>query len=132
MAAAPTGKASLRRLTKRSQFLRAARGKRAGRPYFALQAATADAAEPGLGFTVSKQCGNAPERNRIKRRLRAAAGACADRFRPQHDYVIIGRRDALQAPFEALVRDLGTLIERVHTSHPKHNPADGGLRKSNS
>ena len=73
MQAGPRGAASPRRLTKRSEFLRAARGNRAGRPSVALQAIKTDDAGTGLGFTVSKKVGNSPERNRVKRRLRAAA-----------------------------------------------------------
>ena len=68
---------SLRRLTKRSQFQKAARGNRAGRPSFGLQAVASEASAPGVGFTVTKKTGNSPERNRIKRRLRAAVTACA-------------------------------------------------------
>lgn len=124
MPAAPQGGTGLRRLTKRSQFLKAARGSRAGRPGFALQAVSSEGLVPGLGFTVSKQCGNAPERNRIKRRLRAVAQACAEQFKPQHDYVLIGRREALSASFDALVRDLGRSIERVHSPQP-HRHRDG-------
>jgi ribonuclease P protein component len=125
MTAAPTGKASLRRLTKRSQFLRAARGNRAGRPSFALQTIASDDMLPGLGYTVTKKTGNAPERNRIKRRLRAAAGACAGAFEPQHDYVLVGRREALATPFSELVADLNNLLKRVHTGKAARNQADG-------
>ncbi len=127
MTAAPQDK-SLRRLTKRSEFLRAARGNRAGRSAFALQSVARDFEEPGIGFTVSKQCGNAPQRNRIKRRLRAAVRACADAFQPQHDYVLVGRPEALTAPFDALVEDLKRLIARVDAAKPARNQADG-LRK---
>jgi len=125
MAAAPKGRSSLRQLTKRSQFLKAARGNRAGRPSFALQAVVAVDDDAGIGLTVSKQCGNAPQRNRIKRRLRAVVGACAASFRPQHDYVLIGRREAIAAPFDELVKDLDSLIKRVHAPKPNRQQADG-------
>ena len=105
----------LRRLIKRSQFQRAARGNRAGRSAFGLQMVAAEAAEPGIGFTVTKKTGNSPQRNRIKRRLRAAVTACARDFVPHHDYVLVGRREALSEPFAKLVADLGALIIRVHT-----------------
>ena len=105
----------LRRLIKRSQFQRAARGNRAGRSAFGLQVIAAEGAEPGIGFTVTKKTGNSPQRNRIKRRLRAAVTACARDFVPHHDYVLVGRREALSEPFAKLVADLGALIIRVHT-----------------
>ncbi|OJX15542.1 MAG: ribonuclease P protein component [Devosia sp. 67-54] len=114
MTAAPQSNGSLRRLRKRAQFLNAAKGRRAGRSAFSLQAATVAAADAGLGFTVTKKVGNAPERNRIKRRLRAAARACSPQFRPQHDYVLVGRREALGEPFAKVVADLSSAIAKVH------------------
>ncbi|OYW99095.1 MAG: ribonuclease P protein component [Rhizobiales bacterium 32-66-8] len=125
--------AALRRLTKRSQFVRAARGNRAGRSAFGLQAIAAPGtAEPGIGFTVTKKTGNSPERNRIKRRLRAAVTACSRDFVPAHDYVLVGRREALSEPFAKLVADLGALIVRVHTprSTDQHKSSGRGPRKS--
>lgn len=121
----------LRRLIKRSQFQRAARGNRAGRSAFGLQMVAVDAAEPGIGFTVTKKTGNSPERNRIKRRLRAAVTACARDFVPHHDYVLVGRREALSEPFAKLVADLGALIQRVHTPRSTdERPSSGrGPRK---
>ena len=104
----------LRRLRKRAQFLNAARGQRAGRMAFSLQAIAADADEPGVGLTVTKKTGNSPERNRIKRRLRAALRACAPEFKAQHDYVVVGRREALTLPFSKVVSDLSSAIAKVH------------------
>ena len=104
----------LRRLRKRAQFLNAARGRRAGRTAFSLQAIAADADEPGVGLTVTKKTGNSPERNRIKRRLRAALRACAPEFKAQHDYVVVGRREALTLPFSKVVSDLSSAIAKVH------------------
>jgi ribonuclease P protein component len=113
-AAAMPGAELLRRLVKRSQFLRAARGKRAGRTAFVLQASESETEEPGIGFTVTKKLGNAPERNRVKRRLREAARACEARFQPRHDYVLVGRREALAIPFDRLVTDLSGAITKIH------------------
>lgn len=114
----------LRRLTKRAQYLNAARGRRAGRTAFSLQAVPTEDREPGVGLTVTKKTGNAPERNRIKRRLRAALRACAGEFRAQHDYVLVGRRDALTLPFSKVVSDLSSAIAKVHGM-----PRDTGDRK---
>jgi ribonuclease P protein component len=126
---------ALRRLTKRSQFQRAARGNRAGRSAFGLQAIAApdltEAQLPGIGFTVTKKTGNSPERNRIKRRLRAAVTACSRDFHPAHDYVLVGRREALTEPFTKLVADLGALITKVHAprSPDERNTSGRGPRK---
>ena len=106
----------LRRLRKRAEFTRAARGNRTGRSAFALQAIASEGQEPGVGYTVTKKTGNSPERSRIKRRLRAAARACAAEFQPQHDYVLIGRREALGESFAKLVHDLSSSIVKVHAS----------------
>ena len=107
-------RSGLRRLSKRAQFLNAAKGQRAGKTGFSLQAIAVEATEPGLGLTVTKKTGNSPERNRIKRRLRAAARACGDAFLPQHDYVLVGRREALSLPFSRVVTDLSSAIHKVH------------------
>jgi ribonuclease P protein component len=63
---------------------------------------------------VTKKTGNAPERNRIRRRLREAirrAGADLDGI--GGDFVIIGRREALTVPFDGLVRGLSEAIRRL-------------------
>jgi ribonuclease P protein component len=120
--------APLRHLVRRAQFLRAARGSRAGRTAFALQAIPTDDQVPGVGFTVTKKVGNSPERNRIRRRLREAARACASRFHPQHDYVLVGRREALTTPFATLVGDLDALIGRVHRPPKSGSKPDPSAR----
>jgi ribonuclease P protein component len=116
MTAVPEKRGAPRRLKKRSEFLRAARGTRAGRSAFSLQAVSNDTAEPGVGFTVTNKVGNSAERNRIRRRLREAARACAERFEPRHDYVLVGRREALSQPFDKLVGELVAAINKIHAS----------------
>lgn len=127
MTAAPAG--HLRRLTKRSQFLKASRGSRAGRAGFGLQAVETSETEPGIGFTVTKKTGNAPERNRIKRRLREAVKARADDFLPGHDYVLVGRREALSETFGKLVSDVSFLLTKVHAK-PTTGPKRQGHRNA--
>ncbi|WP_189425465.1 ribonuclease P protein component [Devosia pacifica] len=119
IAAVPVLAGRLRHLKARWQFLRAARGLRAGRSSFGLQAVPNGDDDVGVGFTVTKKTGNAPERNRIKRRLRAAVTQCADDFRHGHDYVLVGRREALSVPFSELVGMLSGAIERVHDPRPR-------------
>jgi ribonuclease P protein component len=111
--------AAVRRLRKRAEFVRTARGNRVGRSAFSLQCAARDLEEPGLGFTVTKQQGNSPERNRIRRRLRAAAEACSGDFQTRHDYVLIGRREALGIDFARLVAELSSSLNKIHARNPR-------------
>jgi ribonuclease P protein component len=46
---------------------------------------------PRLGLAVSRQLGGAVERNRLKRRLRAAFDEVAERLPADYDYVLIAR-----------------------------------------
>jgi len=105
----------MRQLKKRTQFLNAARGARFSGRYFVVQTIGVEHSEPGIGFTVTKRSGNSPERNRIKRRLRAAVFACQNQFQSRHDYVLIARRAALRAPFSLLVQKLGHALNHLHT-----------------
>ncbi len=149
-----------RRLIKRSDFLAAASGRRFHSERMTVQGRLRDDENPGMrvGFTLTKRVGNAVERNRIKRRLRAAvrqlgkAGAdavarpkdadaipapispvpagqtgragfapdapCPDAPCPDWpalpaDIVVIGRRPAMHAPFEALLADLARALPKV-------------------
>ena len=99
------------RLTKRPEFLAAAAGRRFHTERLTLQGRPRDTTEgwSGLrfGFTVTKKVGHATERNRIKRRLRAAANdAGAGHADKPADVVVIGRRDALSAAYDILVDDI--------------------------
>ncbi len=75
-----------------------------------------------VGYTVTKKVGNAVERNRIRRRMRAVvARAMPTRARQAHDYVLICKRAALSANFDTMVAELGTSLNRVH-----HNSNNSG------
>jgi ribonuclease P protein component len=124
MTAATTDRVEFRKLRRRAEFLRAGKGKRAGRPSLTVQLADVAEPTPGLGLTVTKKVGNSPERSRIKRRLRAAARACGAAFRAQHDYVLVGRREALTTPFEKIVSDLNSAIAKVHAERANGTPKE--------
>jgi ribonuclease P protein component len=106
------GRPRLERLKRRPEFLRVAAARTsASRPGLVLQAMPRS--EPGsagsirFGLTVSRKVGNAVERNRARRRLRAAAEMTLPRYAAAGvDYVLIGRRGTLHRPFAALVQDL--------------------------
>jgi len=116
----------MRHLKKRSQFLNAARGTHLSGQLFVLQKARSEYDDYAIGYTVTKRTGNSPERNRIKRRLRAAVFACKSRFIAQHDYVLIGRRKALSAKFSTLVKNLEYALEHVHKKQQVHRNKAAG------
>jgi ribonuclease P protein component len=67
-----------------------------------------------VGFTVTKKVGNAVVRNRIRRRLKAAASQLfAENGRSGWDYVVIGRARALDESFDIILRDLRYAIRKT-------------------
>jgi ribonuclease P protein component len=112
-------------LKRRADFLSAAKGARVQAANFSLQARDRrDRSSPRVGFTVTKKTGNAVERNRIRRRLRAAAGDVVPREgRAGFDYVIVARRQALSSPFDAMIADLERALSRLHERKPAPSPA---------
>jgi ribonuclease P protein component len=114
---------AMERLTRRADFLAAAKGLRASFGAFVVQARRrAEDGPARIGFTVSRQVGNAVVRNRVRRRLREMVRLSAQDWlqRDQagmhggHDYVLIGRRAALAAPFGEMKRDLDAALRRIH------------------
>ena len=106
----------MERLKHRSDFLAAATGVKVPAAAFVLQARSrGDEAPPRVGFTVSKKVGNAVERNRVRRRLRdVVRRTAAGRIVAGHDYVLIGRRAALQVPFDRLIVEFEGALRRAH------------------
>ena len=108
----------MERLRQRADFLAAATGAKAPTPTFVLQMQRRREDGPvRVGFTVTKKVGGAVERNRIRRRLREivrlSPPSC---MRAGHDYVLIGRRAALSAPFERIKEEFDRALRRVHTA----------------
>ena len=106
----------MERLIRRADFLATAAGSKAPAGAFVLQArARGDSGAARVGFTVTRKSGNAVERNRIRRRLRdivRRSGATA--MQTGHDYVLIGRRRALNAPFDKMTDEFTRALRRVH------------------
>jgi ribonuclease P protein component len=96
------------RLLKRAEFLAVRRGeKRRGRFFLVEVLDRGDGGVPRVGYTVTKKVGNAVVRNRVRRRLKEAVRVhAADDMVPGNDYVIVGRDDALRAPFGQLKAEL--------------------------
>src|ERR1700748_3379147 len=98
------------RLKRRPEFLAVAASRRRWvAPGLILQAARRPEDSvlplaPRIGFTARRQIGMALERNRARRRLKAAA----ERVLPAHgapgfDYVAIARTETIKRPFAELV-----------------------------
>lgn len=69
-----------------------------------------------VGFTVTKKtCPLAVTRNRIKRRLRAAAADILSiHAADHHDYVLIGRADTTDKEYDAICGDLKWCLKKLH------------------
>ncbi len=110
-------------LKKRKEFLAAARAHKQVAPSLILQARKRGPEEPSvahirIGYTCSKKVGNAVERNRAKRRLRAAAHEVLKSGGTSGwDYVLIGRKDITASrPFPELCADLAKALARIHAA----------------
>ena len=145
----------MRGLKRRAEFVAAASGRKFSTSCFVLQARARDPGEDPdsmqarkpaptsegggrscpdvrFGFTVTRKTGGAVERNRIRRRLREAVrhvGPVA--ARAGHDYVLIGRRAALTAPFDAIMKDLERALRAVHRTPDRAGPPAGRARDRN-
>lgn len=105
----------MERLRQRADFLAAAAGARVSAPAFVVQARDRLDTDPArVGFTVSRKVGTAVERNRVRRRLRELVKRNgAPLMRPRCDYVLVGRRVALNRGFDAMLDDLESALMRL-------------------
>jgi len=104
----------------RKEFLSVRKGNRCSTQAFVLEGrqrttVTAAADQARFGFTVARAVGGAVERNRIRRRLKAAV-KCVEmtHARSDFDYVLVARRLALASTFAELIRELTKALERVN------------------
>ena len=114
------------RLKRRAEFLKVARsGQRWAQPGLVLQALDRrdeNADGPRAGFTVTKKSGNAVQRNRARRRLKAAAElVLGTQGQPGHDYVLIGRRDTIARGFRELTADLEAALAQLAAGRGRPN-----------
>ena len=102
----------MERLKQRADFLAAAGGAKVHRPGFILQLRDRDDENPArFGFTVSKKVGNSVERNRVRRRLREIVRLSdASGFKSGRDYVLVGRKNALELSYQRLAADFSNAI----------------------
>ena len=118
------GRRSKRRLSRSADFERVYRqGSSFGGRFFILHLFPRSgedgqlAAGPRLGLSVSRKCGGAVERNRIKRLLREAFDSQAPRLQAAADVVVVARPDAQElAEREGLPgveRELSELVDQA-------------------
>ena len=127
------------RLRQRADFLAVANGARAGSAAFVVQSRRRDDDGPiRVGLTVTKRNGTATERNRIRRRLRELVKRLdVISLRPHCDYVLVGRRAALNRDFATMLDDLRSALHRLdrQASNPTKalsSEVDTGARKENA
>jgi len=127
------------RLRQRADFLAVANGARVSSAAFVVQSRRLDDDGPiRVGFTVSRKNGTAPERNRIRRRLRELVKLLdVISMRPHSDYVLVGRRAALNRDFATMLDDLRSALHRLDRLASKQAKAfssgvDTGSRKENA
>jgi len=103
------------RLRQRADFLAVANGARVSSAAFVVQGRRRDDDGPiRVGFTVSRKNGTATERNRIRRRLRELVKLLdVISMRPHCDYVLVGRRAALNRDFATMLDDLRSALLRL-------------------
>lgn len=102
------------RLSRSLDFKRVRRtGRSYAHPLFVLLALPSGGSGVRIGFITSKAVGGAVERNRTRRRLRAAVDDLFPSFSLGWDMIIIARRAALSASFDTIKDELRTLTIRA-------------------
>jgi ribonuclease P protein component len=132
------------RLKRRGEFLKVAgAGRKWVAPGLILQVLRRDAESSGetvsavppspeapspplrLGLTASRKVGIAVQRNRARRRLRAAAAEILPLHASAgHDYVLIARAATVRRSYPALVEDLRTALRRLGVYRDRAASAD--------
>lgn len=106
------------KLKKRKDFLRVAKqGLKMVTSTVILQAAQSFSVPyetPKIGFTTTKKLGKAHIRNRARRRMRAALHDYYHLLNPNIEYVLIGRYNTADCPFEKLRNDLSWGLKKLN------------------
>ena len=93
-----------------------------------LRRSDTDSEPARFGLTVTKKVGGAVERNRIKRRLRAALRTGGLAPQAGRDYVVVARRDALAVSFSGLCGELTRLLHQARAGKAPRRPSVDAVR----
>jgi len=116
---------TIRRLTRRPQFLAAAKGRSEARGAVVVQRLDRTDGDPavGVGFTATRKIGGAVVRNRAKRRLREAARKLLPLLAtPGSDYVLVARMGTADRDWTRLLDDVSSALTRLATPRPTPAP----------
>jgi ribonuclease P protein component len=85
--------------------------------FVAAHPAASDNASPRVGITAGKVLGKAVERNRIKRRMRAAIVGNLDALHCGVDVVLHPKRSVLDAEWAALRNEVRRIFVKIEETH---------------
>ncbi len=137
MPVSASSKIRVDRIKRRADFLRAQKFRRQFTPGLTLESCRSPEDDPSagcrVGFTASRKIGSAVERNRAKRRLRAAAAEILPLLgRKGHDYVLVAKVATLSRPYAALLADLTKALTGAHAElEANAQRGRSGARKDN-
>ena len=86
-------------------------------------------AGPRIGITAGKVLGKAVERNRIKRRMRAAIVSNLAALEADVDLVLHPKRSVLDAEWTALVSEVQRVFEKVQRTSGEQESKSSGERR---
>lgn len=102
------------RLTSSTDFQRVRRlGKSYAHPLIVLIALPSETDTIRIGVAAGRAVGNAVQRNRAKRRLRAAIQPWLESLPSGWDIVLIARQPVLEAPYDQVCFALHSLLRRA-------------------
>jgi ribonuclease P protein component len=102
------------RLTRSADIKRVRRdGKSLAHPLFVLFYLPVPEEKTQVAVVATRSVGGAVQRNRAKRRLRAALFPFLPRLKPGYHLLLLARRPLLAAPFDRLQADLEAALSRA-------------------